>query len=119
MPLQRQAEYKRAGIEEGIGSPAGKEATKSFMKLLKWIEESTEKSVWLAGPDYSLADIAAIPYMMRLEMLRLARLWDHKRASQRGGSAPKRAPPSIRRLPNGCARRIGSATKRCPIRGRM
>ena len=30
------------------------------MKLLKWIEESTEKSAWLAGPDYSLADIAAI-----------------------------------------------------------
>ena len=78
MPLQRQAEYKRAGVDEGIGSPAGKEATKSFMKLLKWIEESSEKSAWLAGPDYSLADIAAIPYMMRLEMLRLARLWDHK-----------------------------------------
>ena len=34
MPLQRQAEYKRAGVEEGIGSPAGKEATRSFMKLL-------------------------------------------------------------------------------------
>ena len=78
MPLQRQAEYKRAGVEEGIASPAGKEATKSFMKLLKWIKESTENSSWLAGPDYSLADIAATPYMVRLEMLRLARLWDDK-----------------------------------------
>ena len=67
-------------VEEGIASAQGKEATKSFLKLLKWIEESVEKSVWLAGPDYSLADIAAIPYMMRLEMLRLARLWDHKPA---------------------------------------
>jgi glutathione S-transferase len=36
-PLKRQSEYKRAGVEEGIGSPMGKEATKSFDKLLKWI----------------------------------------------------------------------------------
>ena len=56
----------------------GKEATKSFEKLLRWIEESTERSPWLAGPDYSLADIAATPYMVRLEMLKLARMWDHK-----------------------------------------
>ena len=28
--------------------------------------------------DYSLADIAATLYMARLEMLKLARLWDHK-----------------------------------------
>lgn len=78
MPLQRQAEYKRAGIEEGIGSPKGKEATKSFEKLIQWIQESTERGPWLAGPDYSLADIAATPYMVRLEMLKLSRMWDHK-----------------------------------------
>ena len=77
-PLQRQSEYKRAAVEEGINSPMGKEATKSFEKLLKWIEESTERSAWLAGADYSLADIAATPYMVRLEMLKLARMWDHK-----------------------------------------
>ena len=29
-------------------------------------------------PDYSLADIAATPYMVRLEMLKLSRMWDHK-----------------------------------------
>ena len=78
MPLQRQAEYKRAGIEERIGSPKGKEATKSFEKLIQWIQESTERGPWLAGPDYSLADIAATPYMVRLEMLKLSRMWDHK-----------------------------------------
>ncbi len=30
MPLQRQADYKWAGIEEGMVSPKGKEATKNF-----------------------------------------------------------------------------------------
>jgi glutathione S-transferase len=77
-PLQRQSEYKRAAVEEGLGSPMGKEATQSFEKLLKWIQESTERSPWLAGPDFSLADIAAIPYMVRLEMLKLSRMWEHK-----------------------------------------
>jgi len=77
-PLQRQSEYKRAAVEEGLGSPRGKEATKSFEKLLKWIEESTERGPWLAGPDFSLADIAAIPYMVRLEMLKLSRMWERK-----------------------------------------
>jgi len=77
-PLQRQSECKRAAVEEGIGSPMGKEATKSFAKLLKWIEESTERGPWLAGPDFSLADIAATPYMVRLEMLKLSRMWDYK-----------------------------------------
>jgi glutathione S-transferase len=30
------AEYKRAAVEEGLGSPIGKEATQNFGKLLKW-----------------------------------------------------------------------------------
>jgi glutathione S-transferase len=78
MPLQRQAEYKRAGVEEGIGSAKGKEATQNFEKLLKWIHESMERDAWLAGPDYSLADIAATPYVLRLEMLNLSRMWQHQ-----------------------------------------
>ena len=77
-PFKRQSEYKRAGVEEGLNSPMGKEATKSFEKLLKWIQESTERGPWLAGADFSLADIAATPYIVRLEMLKLSRLWDKK-----------------------------------------
>lgn len=62
MPLQRQSEYKRAAVEEGLNSPAGKEATKSFEKLLKWIDQSSERGPWLAGPDFSLADIGDSVY---------------------------------------------------------
>lgn len=77
-PLKRQSQYKRAGVEEGLGSPMGKEASQSFEKLLKWIQESTERGPWLAGSEYSLADIAATPYIVRLEMLKLARMWEQK-----------------------------------------
>jgi glutathione S-transferase len=78
MPLQRPADYKRAGIEEGIVSPKGNEAAKSLAKLIKWISESVEREPWLAGTDFSLPDIAARPYMVRLEMLKLARMWEYK-----------------------------------------
>lgn len=77
-PLQRQSEYKRAGVEDGLNSAMGKEATKNFQKLLQWIQESTERGLWLAGPDFSLADIAAIPYVVRLEMLKLSPMWKDK-----------------------------------------
>jgi glutathione S-transferase len=92
MPVQRQAEYKRAAVEEGIVSVKGREATKSFEKLLQWIQESTERGPWLAGPDFSLADIAAIPYVVRLEMLKLSRLWDKKPAVARWWERVKARP---------------------------
>ena len=41
------------------------------MKLIDGAERG-----WLAGPDFSLADIAAVPYVLRLDLLRMARLWD-------------------------------------------
>ncbi len=56
----------------------GKEATKSFEKLLIWIEESAERRPWLAGRGFSLADIALIPYMVRLEMPKFSPMWDKK-----------------------------------------
>ena len=31
---------------------------------------------YLAGDTYSLADVAVIPYILRLELLRLSRIWD-------------------------------------------
>ncbi len=77
-PLKRQSEYKRAAVEEGLNSPMGKEATKSFEKLLTWIQESSMRGPWLAGPDFSLADIAAIPYITRLAMLKLSPMWNNK-----------------------------------------
>src|SRR3970282_1138529 len=41
-PLQRQSEYKRAAVEEGLGSPMRKAATESFAKVLKWVEQPTQ-----------------------------------------------------------------------------
>ena len=34
---------------------------------------------WLAGDQYSLADVALIPYVLRLEHLQLGWMWERKR----------------------------------------
>src|SRR6185503_6281565 len=44
-------------------------------KLLELVDRA---GGWLAGPDFSLADIAAVPYVLRLDLLRLSRLWDSR-----------------------------------------
>jgi glutathione S-transferase len=36
---------------------------------------------WLAGAEYSLADVALIPYVVRLDHLALSWMWDGPRAS--------------------------------------
>jgi glutathione S-transferase len=33
---------------------------------------------YLAGDTYSLADVAVIPYILRLELLQLPRMWDKR-----------------------------------------
>jgi hypothetical protein len=42
---------------------------------LQWIERSTREHDYLPGNEFSLADIAVIPYVIRLDMLRLSPMW--------------------------------------------
>ena len=54
------------------------DALKHHVKLLKVIDEAMKSGSHIAGSAYSIADIAATPYIWRLEQLRLARIWDHR-----------------------------------------
>jgi glutathione S-transferase len=49
-----------------------------YQKLLDRIDVATKEGPFIAGADYSLADIAATPYIWRLSKLRLSRLWDNR-----------------------------------------
>ena len=117
-PLQRQSEYKRVAVEEGLRSPMGKEAAKSFEKLLKWIQESTERGPWLAGPDFSLADIAATPYNGAARNVEaVAHVGPTSPASASGGSGSRRDRPTRPRSRSGCGPRTSRATRRSPTPG--
>jgi glutathione S-transferase len=59
----------RAAIEQGMDAAQFAQAVRRFVKLLDDFERTLSASAWLAGPHYSLADIAYSPYMTRLEHL--------------------------------------------------
>jgi len=75
-PLKRRAEYKRSVIEHGLDSEFVGEAIAQHKKLLSWMDRSLQQGPYLAGDSFSNADCAVIPYIVRLELLKLAGMWD-------------------------------------------
>jgi glutathione S-transferase len=74
-PLKRRAEYKRSVIEHGLDSEFVTDAVGQHKKLLSWMAESLKEGPYLAGTTFSNADIAVIPYILRLELLKLSGMW--------------------------------------------
>jgi len=75
-PLKRRAEYKRSVIEHGLDSEFVSDAINQHKKLLAWMNESLQSGSYLVGDGFSNADCAVIPYILRLELLKLASIWD-------------------------------------------
>jgi glutathione S-transferase len=77
-PSQKRSEYKRDVVAHGLDSKFVAEALRYHEKLLSWMEESMQSRPYLAGETFSLADIAVIPYILRLDLVRLSRMWDRR-----------------------------------------
>jgi glutathione S-transferase len=75
-PSRKRTEYKVDVALHGLDSKFAPEAVQFHKKLLDLIEESG--GGWLVGDDFSLADIAAIPYVLRLDLLRMSGLWQQR-----------------------------------------
>jgi len=75
-PLKRRVEYKRSVIEHGLDSEFVVDALEQHNKLLSWMVDSLKSSQYLAGDSFSIAECAVIPYILRLELLKLDALWD-------------------------------------------
>jgi len=75
-PLKRRAEYKRSVIEHGLDSEFVAEALAQHRKLLSWMADSLQSGRYLAGGSFSNAECAVIPYILRLELLKLSGMWD-------------------------------------------
>ena len=74
-PLKRRAEYKRSVIEHGLDSEFVSDAIAQHKKLLSWMDQSLQGDSYLAGNSFSNADCAVIPYILRLELLKLSGMW--------------------------------------------
>jgi glutathione S-transferase len=75
-PEAWRAEYKRSVIEHGLDSEFVAEALAHHRKLLSWMAGSLNSGPYLAGESFSNADCAVVPYILRLELLKLSRMWD-------------------------------------------
>jgi glutathione S-transferase len=75
-PLKRRAEYKRSVIEHGLDSEFVADALAQHKKLLSWMADDLKNGRYLAGDAFSIAECAVIPYILRLELLKLAGMWD-------------------------------------------
>ncbi|MEK7863408.1 MAG: glutathione S-transferase family protein [Chloroflexota bacterium] len=62
----------------GLGAPFVPDAVKLHDKMLADMETSLAGSRWLASDEFSIADCAIVPYVLRLDRLGLAKLWDSR-----------------------------------------
>src|ERR1700739_500554 len=74
-PLKRRAEYKRSVIEHGLDSEFVVDALAQHQKLISWMAEDLKRGPYLGGESFSNADCAVVPYILRLELLRLGAMW--------------------------------------------
>lgn len=67
----------QVNIASGLDSPLLPEALATFRRLFEEMDVTLGKQEWLAGDRYSLADIALVVYLRRMESFMMAPLWDH------------------------------------------
>ena len=71
-------ERKRSWIYSGFEAPDVVAAIHFFDKLLDDMEFALTNSRWLVSDEYTLADMALTPYVNRLEMLSLTKMWEKR-----------------------------------------
>jgi glutathione S-transferase len=77
-PSKQRTEYKRDVALNGLDSKYVKDALGQHAKLLRTMASALAEGPWLAGEAFSLADAAVIPYVLRLDLLRLRALWSDR-----------------------------------------
>ena len=63
-------------IEQGLDAPLVAPHLKSYVGVLQKMGKTLKSSKWLAGDDFSLADVAMLPYVCRLDDLALNWIWE-------------------------------------------
>lgn len=77
-PNQKRSDIKRDVTAHGLQSDYVADAIAQHEKLLTWMEQAVQRGSYLAGNHYSLADIGVLPYILRLELVKLDRMWDKR-----------------------------------------
>lgn len=79
MPDKEREARQRSAIRLGLDAPEAALAVRTFSRLVDDIDRQAALTPWLAGDAFTLADIAIIPFVARLEMLAMERMWTEGR----------------------------------------
>ncbi len=77
-PNQKRSDIKRDVTAHGLQSHYAVDAIAQHEKMLTWMEQALQHGSYLAGNAYSYADIGVLPYILRLELVKLERMWDKR-----------------------------------------
>ena len=98
MPDPDRASRQRVLIRDGLDAPFVRQAVGVYERALDEINAALGKTggPYLVGSQYTLADVALVPYVERLDRLGLNRLWERARPHVTSWFARIRARPSFR-----------------------
>jgi glutathione S-transferase len=78
-PDERERRMERNRL--GLDAPGIADELRFYDKVVASMARQLDRTPWLVGADFSLADVAVLPYVVRLEHLALSWLWEGERAS--------------------------------------
>lgn len=67
---------RRSVIEHGVKAPEFGDAMRAFVRTIDHMQADLSEREWLAGEHFTLADVAALPYVLRLDHLAMTPLLD-------------------------------------------
>ena len=113
-PLKRRAEYKRSVIEHGLDLEFVIDALGQHQKMISWMADDLKRGPYLAGDTFTNADCAVIPYILRLELLKLGAMWQHEPAIADWWARVRERPSvKVRDLRPHAGSRLGAVQKPC------
>jgi glutathione S-transferase len=77
-PIPEMRENIRQTLKLGVQAPQVASALKTYDRIIGLMADQLDHTPWLAGNEYSLADVALLPYACRLEHLAMSWMWDHR-----------------------------------------
>jgi len=92
LPDRARAARQRQILDLEFQAPFVKDAVLLHDRVLKEMNDALAKTPWLNGEDFSLADIAIIPYVTRLDRLGLQGMWAERANVARWFAAMKARP---------------------------
>jgi len=82
-PIPEMRENIRQTLKLGVQAPQVASGLRTYVRVIRLMAQQLEQTPWLAGSEYSLADVSLLPYVCRLEHLAMSWLWDDHAAVAR------------------------------------